>query len=134
MRCIIIAASVTMALATMPALADVASVDLTSPPGAPMAHTQIIGFNNLVVGAGAARSLRDGSCDIIIGHADVPTPGTSYYLNIDGKVYPNSARWDPEFQSLAMRRAAELAIDIGIALDPTSINAYFAKDFCVPAN
>lgn len=67
------------------------------------------GSYDIAIGDGAGSKVEQGSCVILIGtNVDVPTPGTSNYINVDGTVYPNSARSEPWLQALARRRAHEL--------------------------
>lgn len=71
--------------------------------------TLVSGQYDIAIGDGAGARLAMGSCVILIGdHIDVPAPDTSFYINIDGTEYPNSARAELWLQALARQRARAL--------------------------
>lgn len=66
---------------------------------------------NIVIGNGAGQTMKEGSCNILIGDGiDVPTPNTSYYINLDGKQYPNATRSEPWFQKVVRDRARKMLL------------------------
>lgn len=62
----------------------------------------------IAVGIGAGNPSSGEFCVILVGdHVQAP-PGARYYINVDGREYPNSTRNEPWFQSMVRARAQHL--------------------------
>lgn len=83
----------------------------------------VYGQYDIAIGERAGMNVINGSCIIIVGDGiGAPSSDTSFYINIDGQAYPNSARSERWFQALVRRRAHDKINELMTDDSPTVLH------------